>query len=75
MHHLHPDKSFESCTSSCDSTDLSYDGRAWAICLSRDGQILTDSEAGYGHSIILVSSDDNSNLIVASIVGGLELCG
>lgn len=26
------------------------------------GQILTDSEAGYGHSIILVSSDDSLDL-------------
>lgn len=37
--------------------------------------ILTDSEAGYGHSIILVSSDDNSDLIVASMLNRLELCG
>jgi hypothetical protein len=36
--------------------------------------ILTDNEAGYGHSIILVSSDDKSDLIVVSMMGWLEFC-
>lgn len=34
-----------------------------------EGQIRTDSEGGYGHSMILVSSDVNSALISAMSAG------
>jgi hypothetical protein len=39
------------------------------------GQILTDSEAGYEHSIILVSSDDNSVLMSISMLGQIKMRG
>ena len=49
---------------------------SFALCSSEGaGLILTDSEAGYGHSIILVNSDDNSDLLSTSMLGRVTMRG